>query len=651
MTSSEAQVQSKRKQVGLTGYLGIILCLFTLVEVNYPQLTPPSQLAIFLGLGLVLCYLRFPAFKGARRYFWARTLDPILACSSALVSLYVVVQTEPFFQARWLAGQSLGNRAGQEETLDLVVGAVGLALTLEATRRSIGWVLALLSLVFGLYAFAGPWLPDWLLPHRGYDLERIVSQTFLHSQGVFGIALNVIFTYVLLFVVLGSLLELSGATQFIIQLASRIFRGSPGGPAKVAVLSSGLMGSLSGSAVANTATTGTFTIPMMRSAGLKAHVAAGVEAAASSGGALAPPVMGAAAYMMLELVQPPVTYLQIIRAALLPAILYYLSLLFVVHLISRREKAAVVELPSGSASWFPVEGWIFSGALGSLLLFLLAGYTPFRAVTLSFFVIVAVSWSSKRTRMNLGRLGRALARAAASATPLICAAACVGVIIGVVTLTGLGSKLPALILPFAEQHLVAALLLIMVCSIILGMGLPSAVCYLLMATFVGPALDRLGVIPLAAHLFIFYFGMMSMVTPPVALAAYAAAAIAKSKIMATAWAAFRFALVGFALPYMFVFRPQLLLLAPDGTPISFWLALPSLAVSVLGVFALAAAISGYLWSRLSRLHRMVLLTASILLFYPAGGSLLSNWGIFWTDLSGAVLFVIAAAVNYRLTAR
>ncbi|MCP5115236.1 MAG: TRAP transporter large permease subunit, partial [bacterium] len=259
--------------------LSIALCLFVLAEVNYPHLRPQSQLAIFALLGLVLCFLHFPVTPRLKDKTWSRALDLLLATLTAGVCGWVVVQSEPIFESWWLDGRSLGDRAGAEAAVDVAVGAAGLILVLEAARRAVGLALPMLSVLFLAYAKLGPSMPDWLFPHRGYDFERLVGQSFLHSQGVFGIALKVMFTYVFLFVVFGAFLEATGATRFIIDAARRLFGASAGGPAKVSVLSSGLMGSLSGSAVANTATTGTFTIPLMRSAGFSPHVAAGIEAA------------------------------------------------------------------------------------------------------------------------------------------------------------------------------------------------------------------------------------------------------------------------------------------------------------------------------------------------------------------------------------
>ncbi|MCB0276454.1 MAG: TRAP transporter fused permease subunit [Calditrichaeota bacterium] len=590
--------------------LGVLLSLFVLAEVNYPNLAPQSQLAIFALLGLLLIWIKVPvSVRLSPTFRWV--IDGTLLAATLISFCYVVLQTEPVFARWWIGGEPLGNRAGIEGSIDIAMGLVGLLLIIEATRRTIGQTLPLLALLFIAYAAFGPAMPDWLFPHRGYSWDRIVSQTFLHSQGVFGIALKVMFTYVFLFVLFGTLLEGTGATAFIIRLARRVFRNSPGGPAKVAVLSSGLMGSLSGSAVANTATTGTFTIPLMRSTGFQPAVAGGIEAAASSGGALVPPIMGAGAYMMLEIIDPPVTYLDIIGAAILPALLYYLSLLLIVHFYARRIGAGhEEEAPSPPPAAQAAPGLVFAAAFAVLILLLVLGFTPFRAVSVSLLAILLSAAFSAQTRLNLPKIVDAMSRAAQSGVSLIAAAGCVGIIIGVVTLTGIGSRLPSVILPLAENHLVLGLILLMISTIILGMGLPSAVCYLLMATLIGPVLGDLGLVPLAAHLFIFYFGMMSMVTPPVALAAYTASAIANAGVMETAVKAFRFSLVGFALPYAFTLRPELLLLGEQGTLVH---ALPALFFTVTGIVALSASLGGFLFTPLNRYWRIAFLACGILL--------------------------------------
>ena len=623
--------------------LAVVLRAFVLLEVNYPLLTPQSQLAIFGMLGLVLVFLNFPLHSKFQDKVFSQIVDLLLATAVVLCFGYVLVQSEPLFKTFWIDGQPLGNRAGLEQPVDYIVGLVGLCLVLEAARRAIGLTLPLLSLIFIFYAAFGSSLPDWLFPHRGYPWQRIVSQTFLHSQGVFGIALKVMFTYVFLFVLFGTLLEKTGSIGYIIDFTRKLFRKSVGGPAKVAVITSGMMGSLSGSAVANTATTGTFTIPMMRSSGFKPAIAGGVEAAASSGGALVPPVMGAGAYMMLEIIEPAVTYLQIVKAAIIPAILYYISLLLIVHFYAKRigvQAESNEPTKVETQSIFP--GIVFLGAFVTLIIFLFLGYTPFRAVSLSLVAILILSSFKKETRVGLKGVGRAMQKAAKGGVSLIAAASSVGIIIGVVTLTGIGSKLPAVILPLAQNNLILALLLLMISTIILGMGLPSAVCYLLVATFVGPILGEMGVVPLSAHLFIFYFGMMSMVTPPVALAAYTAGTIAGAGIMQTAFAAFRFALVGFALPYAFVLRPELLLLSPDGGAAGLLSIAMNVFVTLLGIVALAGGIVGYWFRPLVFWQRMFLIAAALVFFFSQ-----SEGAQIWMQVLSFSVVATIGFLNFR----
>ena len=645
-------------------FLSVLLCLFTLAEVNYNLMQPQSALALFVLFGMALCFIQYPIHPKLKDNQAARWFDVLLGVAACACCAYVVVQTEPMFESFWLKGQSLANRAGDEQPLDYRVGLVGLVLVFEATRRTIGLIVPLLALTFvghSYYCFAvqthgWPAMPNWLLPHAGQSVDAIVATTYLQTLGVFGPAATVMFKYVFLFVVFGTFLEMSGATQFIIDFAERIFGRSPGGPAKVSVLGSGLMGSLSGSAVANAVTTGAFTIPMMRNAGFERHVAGGITAAAASGGALVPPVMGAGAYMMLELVQPQVTFLQVAKAALVPAILYYLSIFMIVHFYSKRVGAKAIQSDgTDKGSIWKFEAVVFFGALGILVGLLVWGFSPFKSVTGALIGILFLSIFRKQLALGtmtrwfalaafflatlahasglldyliglclyLIRLGyyaafppdadtnlmavvpptfklalnlsgairglvedwldsflvgtfalllfgvwhnewrpailKAFGSSAKNGVSLVAASACVGIIIGIVQQTGIATDFSATIRGVVETNLFAALMGIMVCSLILGMGVPSVVCYLLMATLMGSLLGELGVIPLSAHLFIFYFGMMSMVTPPVALAAYASASIAEAPIMKTAFAAFAFSLVGFSLPFMFVYRPELTL--------------------------------------------------------------------------------------------
>ena len=643
--------------------LGVLICAFTVFEVNFAALQPHTVLATFAMFGLVLCYINKPLHKKFAENKYMLWVDILFAVTTVVVCSYLIVQTEPVFKSWWVDGEMLVKRAGEETSLDITFGIIGLVLVLESTRRSIGWTLPILAMLFIGYAFVGPNLPDWMFPHRGYSLDRIVAQSFLQDQGVFGVALRIMFKFVFLFVIFGAFLKATGATQFIIDFARRIFAKSSGGAAKVSVLSSGLMGSLSGSAVANTMTTGTFTIPLMRSGGFSARMAAGVEAAASSGGALVPPVMGAGAYMMLELVEPTVTFMEIIRAAIIPAVLYYLTLFFIVHYYSKGLKNQTTEseedIPKGPLITF--EGIIFFVAFTTFILFLLVGGTTvFRAVSYSILSIIILSSFNERTRLNVKKILEACKESALDVIPLVTAATCVGVIMGVVFLTGFGTKLPAAVEPMMDSiqsaasgisfinpeiiSLLGALMLIMMTSIILGMGLPSAVCYLLIVTMLGSILTKLGVVPLAAHFFIFYFGMMSMVTPPVALAAYAAATISGTNIMKTGVTAFKIALAGFTLPYMFVLQPELLMLTSDGKLASAIIIIPSVVLAIAGLYAYSLALTGYFFKKLTKGLRTLLFISATLLLIP-GFQISETISVSWLDIVGLIMLAIVAFIN------
>ena len=625
--------------------LAVVLSLFVLAAANFNVFDPQPNLAMFGMLGLLLVFLSRPLVKEKPDWRFGHAIDVGLMLLTVAVFGYIFVQSEQKLESFWVDGILLGDRAGSEKPLDFFIAGTGLILILEATRRAIGWTLPILCSLFIAYAIFGASMPDWLFPHRGSSWGQIAQKSFLQSGGVFGVALKVMFNYVFLFVLFGTLLEQTGATAYVIKLARNLFKNSSGGPAKVAVVSSGLMGSLSGSAVANTATTGTFTIPLMKSSGFDSESAAGVEAAASSGGALMPPIMGAGAYMMLELVEPAVTYVEIIKAALMPAILYYTALLLTVHFHSKRIGAqAESEIePESESPMSAYQGFVFFGAFVILIAMLLTGFTPYRSVSVSLIGILVLSQFSELTRLSFPRVIQALVGAAKGGMALIVAASCVGIILGVVDLTGLGASLPAKIQAFANDSAILALLLLMVSTIVLGMGLPSAVCYLLMAILVGSVLTTLKTPPLAAHLFIFYFGMMSMVTPPVALAAYAAAAIAKADVMKAAFSAFRFALVGFALPFAFVLKPELLMLTINNEAAPPSMVVMMVGITLVGILGLAASIAGYAFKTLSFPVRSVLLGLSLLIFFTRW----QDWQIA-VQLVSVGAIVVLMAINYSL---
>ncbi len=664
MKSDTNQASSIRSKLYIA--LSVVLCVFVLVAVNTNLFDAQPNLAMFGMLGLILVFLNTPACKWCPENRILKAVDIVLIIATIVSFGYVFIQSERLTEAFWVDGAVLGDRAGNETTMDFVIAAVGLLLVLEATRRAIGWTLPILCVVFILYALNGQSMPDWLFPHRGASWQQVAQSSFLQAGGVFGIALRVMFYYVFLFVLFGTLLEQTGATSYVINFARRLFDRIPGGPALVSVVSSAMMGSLSGSAVANTATTGTMTIPLMKSSGVRYESAAGVEAAASSGGALMPPIMGAGAFMMLEMVEPAVTYPQIIKAAIIPALLYYTALLLTVYFYARRidagaEAGATDGKPNRTGSLF--QGIVFFGSFLVLIVMLVPpiSFTPFRAVSFGLIAILVLSVFSKHTWIGSQTLKdldtnavakviaryfagvvEAMVKATRGGVALVVASCCVGVILAIVDLTGIGATLPSKVLALSGESPILALLLLMVSTIILGMGLPSAVCYLLMAILVGTVLTQLDTAPLAAHLFIFYFGMMSMVTPPVALAAYAGAAIAKADVMKSAFAAFRFALVGFALPFAFVLSPELILLTPDNQPASIVTVVSSVGLTLVAILGLAAGIAGFAFTRLGEMTRAVLVCVSLVVFFCR------LQGIELLIQSGAVIAIAAiVAVNFR----
>ena len=674
--------------------LSVFLCLFVLMAVNISVsgddgwlaqlgidgftnglvLSRNSNLALFAMLGLLLVFLDQPISKRWKDAAPLKIINWLMIFATVVVFGYIFVQSDDKFSRLWIDGDLLGNRAGEEIMLDFVIAAIGVILIFDGTRRAIGWTLPILCLLFAAYAMFGRNMPSAFFPHAGNSWEQIVQKTFLQG-GVFGIALRVMFDYVFLFVLFGSVLEQTGATAYVINFARRMFRNSTGAPAKIAVLSSGMMGSLSGSAVANTAATGTFTIPLMKSSGFNSDTAGGVEAAASAGGALMPPIMGAGAYMMLEMLQekqPDLQYADIIQSALIPALLYYFALLMTVHYHAKRieprvaaervkqaeEEAKQVrdqsnetveqmsDSPTVNSSRFDgvsnYQGFLFFGAFVVLIVALLRGFTPFRSVSISLVAVLLASVVHSSTRLNPAKLLAACTGTAKSGVALVVAASCVGIILGVVSSTPLGPELPLKIQSYAGESAILALLMLMISTLVLGMGLPSAVCYLLMANLVGAVLIELETPLLAAHLFIFYFGMMSMVTPPVALAAYAAAAISGGSVLKTAVQAFRFSLVGFALPFAFVFKPALLMLTVDNQPAS-WIAIAvTLGCMVVGTTAMAAGVGGYFTRRLALWQRALLVVLGLVVFFTR------NTGMQWS-VQIAVVFLLIAWFVFEIT--
>jgi TRAP transporter 4TM/12TM fusion protein len=485
---------------------------------------------------------------------------------------------------------------------------LGIAFTLillEAARRVIGWALPLTASAFLLYGIFGHLLPD-LIRHTGNSIELIVDQLYLTTEGIFGIPCGVSATYVILFVIFGAFLEQSGTGQFFMDFASALVGGARGGPGKIACVSSSLFGTISGSAVANVMVDGWLTIPLMKRTGFKHEFAAAVEATASTGGQIMPPVMGAAAFVISEFTG--ISYINICKHALIPALLYYLALFMAIHF--EATKTGLFGIPKKER---PNLGRVLLKK-GQLLIplmvivyFMLAGYTPMYACIYATISVLLVALIRSDTRMGLTKILRSLEHGARNMLPVAAACACAGIVVGVINLTGLGLKFTSLILYIAGNSLAPALIFTMFAGIILGMGLPTTAAYIVQAALLIPALIKLGVPVIGAHLFVFYFAIISAITPPVAMAVYAAAGISGSNLWRTGLAALKIGATGFIVPYMFVYGPSLLFM---GEPLRIILTIISASV---GVVVLSAGLMGWFLGEARFFERGLLLAAAILL--------------------------------------
>ncbi len=499
---------------------------------------------------------------------------------------------------------------------DLIFGVILTLILLEAARRTIGLALPITASAFLLYALLGNYLPG-LMRHTGFTIETLIDQLYLTTEGIFGIPLGVSATYVILFVIFGAFLEQSGAGQFFMNFATSLVGGAKGGPGKISVVSSSLFGTISGSAVANVMVDGWLTIPLMKRTGFKHEFAAAVEATASTGGQIMPPVMGAAAFVMAE--YTGITYINICKHALIPALLYYLALFMAIHF--EASKTGLLGIPKEERPRLKTvllsRGHLFIPLI-VIIYFMMAGYTPMYACIYATVSLVLIALVRSETRMGLVKILEALEFGAKNMLPVAAACACAGIVVGVINLTGLGLKFTSFILLIAGDSLVPALIFTMIAGIILGMGLPTTAAYIVQAALLIPALIKLGVPVIAAHLFVFYFAIISAITPPVAMAVYAAAGISGSNIWKTGLAAMKAGATGFIVPFMFVYGPSLLLI---GSPTSI---VTTILSASIGVVLLSAGLMGWLLKEATLLERAMLIAGAICLINPG----------LWTDLIG-----------------
>ncbi|NPV71160.1 MAG: TRAP transporter permease [Firmicutes bacterium] len=568
------------------------------------------QRSVTLGFGLLLAFLGYGFRKADRRAI--RIYDYFLAALAVACVVYL-----------WLNFRVLVHRAGAPQPVDVALGIIVVLLVLESSRRTLGWPLVIVALVFLFYGAFGPIFPG-LLGHRGYSVARLASHLYLTLEGVLGIPMSVMTTYVFAFIVFGAFLDSTGGSKAFIDLAYALTGKATGGPAKTAIIGSGLLGTISGSSLANVVGTGTFTIPLMKKVGYKPSFAGGVEAASSSGGQIMPPVMGAAAFIMAEMTGIP--YLQICKSAALPAVLYYASIYVMVHLEAKRLGLRPIppeDLPRLSDALKNSIQLIFP--IVTIIGLMVRGYTPLKAALYATAVVLVISCLRKETRLTFRKMVETLEKAALNCIAVTSACAACGIITGVITLTGLGLKLADLLLQASGGNLALTLVLTMVASILLGMGLPTTAKYIVLATIAVPALVTLDVPLIAANMFIFYYGIIAEVTPPVALTSYGAAAIANAPGVETALQGLRLSFAGLLLPFMFVYHPALLML--NVTIADMALAVIS---SLLGIVGLGVSLGGYWLTDCLFYERVAAFVAALLLI---------SFGIV-TDLVGLVLLLL-----------
>lgn len=525
----------------------IFMSLFHLYTAYFGSLPGLEQRSFHLAFILLVGLCFYPASKSQKNqplYY----LNVAMAIAGFAVCLYVFMDYYEITQ-----------RIGAPTTTDIILGSLGIIILLELTRRVIGPTIPIAVVLFILYAFFGAYLPP-ALGHAGYDLPGLINHIYLTTEGIFGSALGVCATYVIVFVILGSFMKETKAADIFIDLAYSLFGRLRGGPAKSAVVASGLFGMVSGSSVANVMSVGTFTIPMMKQIGFRPYEAGAIEAISSTGGQLMPPVMGAAAFIMAEILGVP--YIKICLVAAIPAFLYYLNLFTVIHQVS--VKRGLRGMPREKLPKFlkvMKEGW-YLVAVPIILVYLLGveSFSPSKSGFFTLIGLLLIILVVKRGTLKAKGVLTALEKGFTNIISVSVACAAAGILTGIFSLTGLGLKLSSMLITLSGGNLLVLLLLTMVTSFILGCGIPTVPCYMILATLIAPALVKMNVNPFAAHLFIFYFGMISHITPPVAIAAYASAGLAEAPFMKTGWTAFRLGLPVYIIPYVFVYNPFLMML-------------------------------------------------------------------------------------------
>ena len=618
LRKAEAYIEAEEGVVNrLSGWAGtavtsiaIAMTLFHLYAAYDIVPTQPLRY-IHVGFVMVLCFLSFPLAQRFRDRI--EPWDVLAAAASAAILAY----------ALW-GGEDFTDRATTPTRLDVVLGVIFIVLLLEATRRTSGWIMPIVGIFFIAYAMAGPYLPPpWT--HRGYDLSRLVGHLFITLEGIFGVAVDVSSSLIILFTIYGAFLQHSGAGKFFIDFSLALMGGKPNSAGRTVVLSSFLLGGPSGSGVATTVTIGAVAYPMLQRAGFEKNAAGGLLAAGGLGAILSPPVLGAAAFLIAEFLK--ISYLDVIWMATIPTCLYYMSLLFMVELDAQRFGATAVPYDTSLSLWQMTRRYGFHfTSLIAVIVFMVVGYSPMLAVFYSTLMCFALSFLRPETALKGKKLVRALSDGSLGVLNAATTCASAGIIVGVVTLTGLGLKFSAIVLAYAGGSLLLTAIYTALVVWIVGLAVPVTASYIICAVITAPALTKLGVPDYAAHMFIFYYAVLSEVSPPTALSPFAAAAITGGDPYRTTMQAWKYTLPAFLVPFVFVLDPQgvgLLMSIPKGG--SVWDIVLITAKTAAGLGCLAAAAQNWALRQNTRVEQGLWLLAGLLLVFPSLIEAMAEW--------------------------
>lgn len=581
--------------------VAVILAVFAIVSNSFLNMQEIYRNSIFLMLSSFLTFLLYPSSKKNENSPFS-LVDIVLALGSAIAIGYILYGYSNIHI----------DRLSQAVTINYIFAVLAIVFLLEATRRALGWFIPILIILAMVYSIVGPYFSG-VFGHAGFSIERLLYRVYMTTEGIFGMTLSIAATYIVIFIILGAFLSVSGASKLFNDLALAFAGRYSGGPAQVSVLTSALTGSLSGSAVANVATTGTFTIPLMKSVGFRSRFAGAVEATASTGGMMMPPIMGAAAFIMAGFLGVP--YSVIVLAAIIPTFLYFGALILAINIEARKQGLKGISKES-IPQVFKVlkERGLLLLPLIIVVYFLLSGRTPLFAGFVGIISIIIVSWLTldPSTRITPRKLIQGLYEGAKGTVQVTMACASIGIMIAVISMTGLGEAISTNILAISSGNLLIALFLVMLTCIVLSLGLPSTALYIIVSVTVAPVLIDMGINDVAAHFFVFWFGVLSSITPPVALASYTASGIAKSDAMQTSWSALRLALPGFIIPFLIAFNPAIVM---QGSNINFLDIILTLLLASSIVFALTIVLAKYFLKPLLWWEQLLFVFPVILLLF------------------------------------